>query len=319
MKRKIAIYLLVSTVFATGTAGGNQAFGQSGKEPDRQPNSGPVGPNNGPYQNPAPFNPVPPIFPAGNFYQQIQTAPNSYNAPLPPPGTVLLSAGPLSSGPHPTVPQFLGSSQVAYPGSYPYGPVVPIQGMVGYGLSSFTVVKKDGSIERIEKEPGTKLSKEEFNLINETRQKVQSAVSQLRSPDADESKRKDAKELIAKYLKVEFQADQESRREQLKRLESQVEQLKKQLSKRDESQDKLIELRLQLLENDASGLSFPESWGNLPGLPPMNSNVHFHPTNLGMQPAILGQTYSNPAAFSPSPDVGRPTVPAPALPVPLRN
>lgn len=317
MKRKIAIYLLVSTVFATGTAGGNQAFGQSGKEPDRQPNNGPVGPNNGPYPTSAPIVPANPYYPAGNFFQPVQTAPNSYNPPVPSPGTVILSAGPLTIGPHPTVPQFLAPPHLAYP----YGPVVPMQGMVGYGPSSFTVVNKDGRIERIEKVPGTILSKEELNLINETRQKVQSAVSQLRSPDADESKRKESKELIAKFLKVEFQADQESRREQVKRLENQVEQLKKQLSKRDESQDKLIELRLQLLENDASGLSFPESWGHLPGLPPMNSNLHTYPANLGNPPSIPGQTYFGRDSFLPSPDVARPTVPAlptPAPTVPIR-
>ena len=315
MKRKIAIYLLVSTVFATGTAGGNQAFGQSGKEPDRQQNYRPVGPNNGPYPTSAPIFPIPPYYPAGNFYQQNQTTPNSYIAPPPPPGTVLLSASPLSTGTHPIVPQFLAPPHLAYP----YEPGAPMQRIFGHGSLGFTVVNKDGRIERIEKEPGTRLSKEEFDLLNVTRQIVENAVSQLRSPDTDESKRKDAKELIAKYLKSEFQSDQKSRRNHVERLEKQVEQLKKQLSKRDESQDKLIELRLQLLENDASGLSFPESWGNLPGLPPMNSNVHFHPTNLGMQPSILGQTYSNPATFSPSSDVGRAISPSPAPPVPVRN
>ena len=296
MKRKIAIYLLVSTVLATGAAGGIQVFGQSGREPDRQPNNGPVGPNNGPYQNPSLFNPAPPIYSVG-----IPTLPtvNGYNAP---PGMLI----------QPFTPQV---TYPAYPGG---GPGVPMQGMFGHGPPAYTIVNKDGRIERIEKESGTRLSKEEFDLLNETRQKVQSAVSQLRSPDADESKRKDAKELIAKYLKSEFQSDQKSRRNHVERLEKQVEQLKNQLAKRDESQDKLIELRLQLLENDASGLSFPESWVNLPGLPPMNSNVHFHPTNHGMQPSILGQTYSNPATFSPSPDVGRAISPSPAPPVQAR-
>ena len=64
----------------------------------------------------------------------------------------------------------------------------PMPGMVGHESPGFTFVNKDGRIERIEKEPGTQLSKEEFDQIHETRQKVQSAVSQLRSPDADESK-----------------------------------------------------------------------------------------------------------------------------------
>ena len=150
----------------------------------------------------------------------------------------------------------------------PNGPTYPAQGWPGHGPQSFTIVTKDGTIERINKEPGDRLSKEEQDQINETRQRIQNAVSQIRSIDVDEAKRKDAKELIAKYLKVEFQADQESRREQVERLEKQVELLKKQLTKREESQGKLIELRLQLLENDASGLSFPDSWGNLSGPTP---------------------------------------------------
>ena len=297
MKRKFAFYLLVSTVLATGAAGGIQVFGQSGREPNRHPNNGPVGLPNLPTTSPATSNPAgyPPQPTLGGFYV--------------PPGNLSHSIGPQPIG-----PPYLAAPQFAYPG----GPGVPMQGIFGHGSPGFTVVNKDGRIERIEKEPGTRLSKEEFDLLNVTRQIVENAVSQLRSPDTDESKRKDAKELIAKYLKSEFQSDQKSRRNHVERLEKQVEQLKKQLAKRDESQDKLIELRLQLLENDASGLSFPESWVNLPGLPPMNSNVHFHPTNLGMQPSILGQTYSNPATFSPSSDVGRAISPSPAPPVQTR-
>ncbi len=148
----------------------------------------------------------------------------------------------------------------------------PVYPMVGWThiAQSFTVVTKDGTIERINKEPGIQLSKEEFDQVNETRQKIQIAVTQIRSSDTDESKRKDAKNLVAKYLKVEFQVDQDSRRNQVERLEKHVEQLRSQLVKREESQDKLIELRMQLLENDASGLSFPDSWGNLSSPPPFN-------------------------------------------------
>ena len=142
------------------------------------------------------------------------------------------------------------------------------QGVPGHGPQNFTIVTKDGTIERINNEPGDRLSKEEFDQVSETRQRIQNAVSQIRSIDVDEAKKKEAKELIAKYLKAEFQSDQESRREQVERLEKQVEQLKKQLTKREESQGKLIELRMQLLENDASGLSFPDSWGNLSGPTP---------------------------------------------------
>ncbi len=125
------------------------------------------------------------------------------------------------------------------------------------------IIKKDGTIERIEKEPGVPFMPEEAQQGMEAREKLQSAVQLMKSPDADESKKKEAKLLIAKYLKAEFQWDQEGRREQVERLEKQVVELKKQLSRREESQDKLIELRMQLMENEAAGLSFPESWSNI--------------------------------------------------------
>lgn len=121
----------------------------------------------------------------------------------------------------------------------------------------------DGTIERVEKEPGVPFSPEEVQQSMDARQRLQNTVSLMKAPDADEAKKKDAKQLIANYLKAEFQWDQEARREQLDRLEKQIDLLKKQLTKREESQEKLIELRLQLLENDASGLSFPEAWANL--------------------------------------------------------
>ena len=135
----------------------------------------------------------------------------------------------------------------------------------GKHYHAFILKKSDGTFEQIEKEPGVPFSPEEMQQVNEARRKLGDAISQLRSPDVVDAKKKESKDLIAKYLKAEFKADQESRREQVERLEKQVEQLRKQLTKRDESQDKLIELRLQLLENDAAGLSFPDSWGSLSG------------------------------------------------------
>ena len=167
---------------------------------------------------------------------------------------------------------------------------------VGYALPYMpngrpaVIVKKDGTIDWIEKVPGAPFTPEEMQAINETKQKLQIAVAQVKSPDAEATKKKEAKEFIAKYLKAEFQADQESRREQVERLEKQVEQLKTQLAKREESQDKLVELRLQLLENDAAGLSFPDSWVSLSGQPPFAG----YPT----QPPVNGspsQPYPQPS------------------------
>ena len=183
-------------------------------------------------------------------------------------------------------------------------PLNPMYGTptVGYAIPHMpngrpaVIVKKDGTIDRIEKEPGVPFSPEEMQAINETKQKLQIAVAQIKSPDAEATKKKEAKEFIARYLKAEFQADQESRREQVERLEKQVEQLKTQLAKREESQDKLVELRLQLLENDASGLSFPDSWGSLSGQPPY--------AGYPMQPPVIGspsQPYPAQPSYQPYP------------------
>jgi hypothetical protein len=92
------------------------------------------------------------------------------------------------------------------------------------------------------------------------------AVQTLRSESSSEEKRADAKKAITKYLEAHFDHDQKKRREQLDSLEAQVVKLKAQLEKRSQSKDQLIELRLTLMENDASGLSFPQSWTQLPGV-----------------------------------------------------
>lgn len=92
------------------------------------------------------------------------------------------------------------------------------------------------------------------------------AVQALRSESSKESERADAKKTLTQYLRAHFDHDEKKRREQVESLEAQVVKLKAQLEKRTQSKEQLIELRLKLLENDASGLAFPQSWSMLPGM-----------------------------------------------------
>ena len=149
---------------------------------------------------------------------------------------------------------------------------------------------------------------------NEDRQALREAQSKLRSPDASESDKKEARTTIEKFLGDEFERDQKMRREQVTRLEEQVSKLRNQLDKREQSKSKIIELRMQLLENDAEGLSFPESFnelqrgdGNHNPYGPMPGQLHGGIMPSGMLPYNPGPVYyaqpGNPLLESSSPNL----------------
>ena len=151
------------------------------------------------------------------------------------------------------------------------------------------------------------LSVEEADRLNASRQVVREAQTKLRSPDASDSDKKEARESIAKYLKEEFERDQKTRREQVERLEDQVAKLRKQLDKRQESQSKIIELRMQLLENEADGLAFPESFNDLNGF----SN--------GPQGNPVGPHFNSPYAPSNYPGYSPPQMYSQPYPLPVQQ
>ena len=173
-----------------------------------------------------------------------------------------------------------------------------------------TIIDKDRSISFIEKEPGVAFTREEMEQSTQMRMELTSAIATIKSGDSDDALKKDSKQLVAQFLKAEFKRDQSIRRDQVERLEKQVEQLKKQLAKREESQDKLIELRMQLLENDASGLSFPDTWSSF-----TTGSV---PTTLPMLPSALPNApYQNQnPIYGPSPTNNYPGPYSPNLGVP---
>lgn len=110
-------------------------------------------------------------------------------------------------------------------------------------------------------------------MVPQTLTMLRDSLSKLRSNDASESDKKAARETIEKFLKDEFERDQKNRMEHVERLEEQVFKLRKQLDKRQESQSKIIALRMQLLENDAEGLSFPEGFNALQN---MNDGISYN-------------------------------------------
>lgn len=119
----------------------------------------------------------------------------------------------------------------------------------------------------------------------EQQQAIRDAIAKLKSANSSETEKKEAREAVMKYLKEEFERDQKGRREQLERIEEQVSRLRKELAKREESQSKIIELRMQLLDNDAEGLSFPDSFNELQRLsgPDNRYGGQFTPFQPGLQ------------------------------------
>ncbi len=279
MRRKFATYLIAGTLLAASVAGTIRVYGQGGPIPKNN-----FAPNSNSNYQPAPsYQPTP-------FNQ-----PTPFYSPVPPSAIPLGSNNPPVNGwgQHPTnyYPIQSGNSRRIY------------------------IQDKDGNFEPIEKEQGALHSPENMQKIVKTEQQMQNALSVIRSPDSNEATKKEAKDFVAKYLKAEFKADQDSRRGHVERLEKQVEQLRKQLTNRDESQDRLIELRMQLLENDATGLSFPDAWANLPG----PSHVGGFPPTMGYS---VGPQFPNLPPFSPIQSLPVQSTPSPNVlgtPTPTPN
>ena len=160
---------------------------------------------------------------------------------------------------------------------------------------------------------------EAIRMSSEHHQELRDSLSKLRSNDASESDKKAARETIEKFLKDEFERDQKNRREHVERLEEQVSNLRKQLDKRQESQSKIIALRMQLLENDAEGLSFPEGFNALQN---MNGGMPFiggYPPNASyVSPHVMGGGISPPSPqyspYPPSPPYPQEYVPNQLIP-----
>lgn len=169
---------------------------------------------------------LPPLFP------QYSTPQTSF-----PPAQNGTFGNPVPGYPPPTM----------YPGS------MPQHELMVYQDGEFKVIQNTNDPNQLVE------ARESFKVLSE-------AVQALRSESSKDSERADAKKTLTQYLRAHFDHDEKKRREQVESLEAQVVKLKAQLEKRTQSKEQLIELRLKLLENDASGLAFPQSWSMLPGM-----------------------------------------------------
>jgi len=126
-----------------------------------------------------------------------------------------------------------------------------------------TVIIEDGKVKVISSnEP---MDEETRAKSSDARKQLDDAFRTFRSEDASDQDRAKARTTLSSYLTAQFDHDQQMRRKQIKSLEEEVDKLKKQIAKREESKDKLVELRLTLIENDANGLAFPQAFNQIPG------------------------------------------------------
>ena len=126
-----------------------------------------------------------------------------------------------------------------------------------------TVILEDGKVKVISSnEP---MDEETRAKSSDARKQLDDAFRTFRSEDASDQDRAKARTTLSSYLTAQFDHDQQMRRKQIKSLEEEVDKLKKQIAKREESKDKLVELRLTLIENDANGLAFPQAFNQIPG------------------------------------------------------
>lgn len=120
---------------------------------------------------------------------------------------------------------------------------------------------EDGKFKIVTKENPTP---EDWQADAKAKQKLAAAMQKLKSTDVEEKELEEARNLLGNYLEVQFDHDITKREQQISDLQKQIDKLKSQLDKRRTSKEKMIEMRLTLMENETNGLGFPPAWNALP-------------------------------------------------------
>lgn len=120
---------------------------------------------------------------------------------------------------------------------------------------------EDGKFKIVTKENSTP---EDWQANAKARQKLADAMQKLQSTDVDEKEQTEARNLLSNFLEVQFDHDITKREQQINDLQKQIDKLKSQLDKRKTSKEKMIEMRLTLMENETNGMGFPPAWNALP-------------------------------------------------------
>ncbi|MEQ1827068.1 MAG: hypothetical protein ABL921_14030 [Pirellula sp.] len=133
-----------------------------------------------------------------------------------------------------------------------------------YSKPTPSTVYRDPSTKRLTSvTDGDKLGEQEKSLVQQHQVELSKAMESLRSSKSSEAEKEAARKLIAEELDIQFNIDLDQRREQLAKIEKEVSELRDQLRRRQDSKAKLIDLRMQLLENESDGLGFPSTWNDL--------------------------------------------------------
>lgn len=152
------------------------------------------------------------------------------------------------------------------PGSYGYTPPTTLPPMLTSPASNYdsprsTLVYEDPETGKLAiLEPSEMSDESKMKLVIGYSSKINEAHKTFVSPKATAEAKADAKEIIAQNLRIRFDADLDQRRTRINELEEQLKQLREQVDRRESNKEKLVQLRLQLIENESEGLGFPLGW-----------------------------------------------------------
>lgn len=99
-----------------------------------------------------------------------------------------------------------------------------------------------------------------------SKEDAQQATESLKALQADPSD-SEARDKLTELLDKQFAADMEHRKQTIGQLQEQIDALKEQMAKREQARERIIDLRIELMINEADGLGFPSSWSRWPGMP----------------------------------------------------
>ena len=121
---------------------------------------------------------------------------------------------------------------------------------------------------------GTTASRSRYSVRLSQRAKLLKAVKALQSAKDDKAKDK-AKSDLTKVLNTVFDADLKQRQEEIAKIEARIKKLKATLDKRRTARDRIIDLQIKVLVNEADGLGFPSRTGSRTIFPEMYSYPPF--------------------------------------------
>ncbi|MEL6108129.1 MAG: hypothetical protein AAFU85_19050 [Planctomycetota bacterium] len=136
---------------------------------------------------------------------------------------------------------------------------------------------------------------------------VAKLVQTLKANDVSETDRSAAKDQLTDVLAAQFDEDLKARENRIAQLEDQLKSLREQIGKRRDAKNRLIDLRIELLLNEADGLGFPKAWNQ------SMTNRFSYPTAVWADSEFFSGPAAPDAPAAVSPPAAATTIPRPAL------